>query len=131
MTLIIERAKRIWPGVHVMRALASRFFEEDYRLYDIDCGDSEEIEQRQVSSEQYHREVSIRPNPSHGNIIVDIGDYKMTSQLYVTDIVGNTHHVIDNPEHSHRLQLPSSGVYLITIKYNDGFIVTEKILVVD
>ena len=38
-----------------MRALASRFSEEDYRLYDIDCGDSEEIEQRQVSSEQYHR----------------------------------------------------------------------------
>ena len=61
----------------------------------------------------------------------NISDYKAASELYISDIVGNIYLQQENPEQSQKIRLEHSGIYIITVTYNDGERQTEKILVVE
>lgn len=78
-----------------------------------------------------NREIFIRPNLSNGDISIDISDHNLASKLFVSDIVGNIFHSLDNPQQNQRIGLAKAGIYLITVIYNDGHTQTEKILVVE
>ena len=124
-------AKEYGRGIHIFRALAARFSEEDYRQYDLDCGTPEEQSLEQRVRIETNRKILISPNPSQGDITINISDHEAASELYISDIVGNIYLQQENPVQSQKIRLEHSGVYIITVTYYDGQRQTEKILVVE
>jgi hypothetical protein len=124
-------AKEYGRGIHMFRALAARFSEEDYRQYDLDCGTQEEQRLEQRNRTETNRKILISPNPSEGDITINISDHEAASELYITDIVGNVYLKQEKTEQSQRIRLEHPGVYIVTVTYNNGQRQTEKILVVE
>jgi hypothetical protein len=134
-TMIDDYARRCASeygrGVHLFRAIASRFSEEDYRIYDLDCGTEEERNLQPRSSRRNDDQILIKPNPSKGNIIIDLEGELTVSKLYVTDIMGYIHYEVIDPSRMTKINLSESGLYVATIIYKDGSSKSEKFVVLD
>ena len=114
-----------------MRALASRFSDEDYRKYDIGCGTTDEIQQRELTPEQANLEVSVRPNPSRGNITIQVEEPDKAIQLLVTDLNGSIYYTTEKVYSSQNISINNSGVYILHLRYNDKTSVYEKFVILE
>lgn len=72
--------------------------------------------------------ISLYPNPTNGELTVDVGDYKENYKVTVFNVIGkqvlSTNILVDN--HLLNLQNLSRGIYLIKIE-GEGFVKTGKI----
>ena len=98
---------------------------------DIDCGNNEQIEQRQLASKQPLREVSIRPNPSQGNVNVLIEEPDSAIQLLVTDLNGSIYYTTEKVYSTQNISINESGVYILHIRYNDKTSAYEKFVILE
>ncbi len=114
-----------------MRALASSSSYEDYRKYDIECDNNEEIEHRQRSPKEPHPVLSIRPNPSLGNIDVLVEEPDRARQLLITDLSGSIHYTTDKVYATQNININDPGVYILHIKYNDKTSAYEKFVILE
>ena len=123
-------ARNYGRGIHVMRALAASFSDEDYRKYDYDCGATEE-EQLEYRDSNPPRSLTIVPNPSTGIIRINVPDNELARKLIITDLVGTNYYISPNPEQSQEITLNQSGIYIAHVLYKDGNTATQRFIIVD
>lgn len=75
--------------------------------------------------------MSVVPNPSHGQVTVNIPDYILASSLIITDLVGTSYYEASDLSSSIQIELDGSGIYLVQVKYKDGTYAIEKFIVIE
>ena len=137
---IVYYAKKCAPeygyGVNLMRSIASLFDETDFRQYDEDCNNSnngeEEYKNFGIDQRSVDNEIVIIPNPNTGRFII--------SNLNIEEVASTTLYDIQGIQLLENISILSneinisekidSGLYLLSIKYNNGELVNKKIIVV-
>ena len=133
---IIQYAKRCATqyghGIHLMRSIASRFDDTDYREYDLDCEESmqdgyrnQEIEYRKSQSG-----ITIVPNPNNGTFSINHSNNLEVTQVTIRDIQGmEVYNQVGVSQGEHIQINVSSGLYIISMEYNNGKIESQKIII--
>lgn len=123
-------ASQYGRGIHLMRAIAATFSQEDYRQYDTECEDLG-LEQRTLRSPRTDRNISVVPNPSHGQVSIIVQESESASQLLITDLMGTHYFSTDDVLDTQDIIINEIGVYILHVIYNDGTTANEKFIVLE
>ena len=133
---IIQYAKRCATqyghGIHLMRSIASRFDDTDYREYDLDCEQSDggDRDNQQIEKRNIDNEFSIIPNPNNGTFTILTSEKRQIKYLSIIDLHGKVvwENKSSNNEVEYHVQL-NSGLYLISIEDTEGNINIDKMVI--
>ncbi len=123
-------ASQYGRGVHLMRAIASAYDTTDFRVYDIDC--ESELENRRIKiNEVGKKRIDIYPNPSAGIFVIKSPQEDLIKSIHIMDYSGHLIYHKENPDvvHTVNIQDMASGLYFVQVKYGDGRIEVEKIII--
>ena len=135
---IIFYAKKCAPkygyGVNLMRSLASLFDETDYRQYDDQCdynNEEEGYKSIDINKRTSSQEFVIIPNPNTGQFLISNLNVKDVASIGFYDLNGRQ--IIKNiTNFSNEIKLSDnidSGLYMLTLKYNNGDIINKKVVI--
>jgi hypothetical protein len=111
------------PGVFSARAILK------LEVEDLDNGTTRSsfvIEEENVVSKNFE----IYPNPNNGNFIIQLNEEYICNEIEITDISGKVIYTLKNSDNKIELNLEvSNGIYLINLKYPDGKIESDKLII--
>ena len=133
---------RNWPkkcsmiygnGVHLMRILASTIVKEDYRVYDMDCHPSANMQQDQIHIRESVSPLNLNvvPNPNNGNFLISISEPEKVRTVLVADIQGNVYLELPDVKSMNPVIITKSGLYNVIAFNKDGTTATTKCIIFD
>lgn len=125
-------ASQYGKGIHLMRTIAAEFNDTDYRIYDVECRESEgDYKNYNTEKRGLIADVKIVPNPNNGNFIIKNINIDNTKSISLYNLDGlQIYRQVDitNPELSIALDM-STGLYILKIINFNGTITSKKIIV--
>ena len=125
-------ASQYGHGVHLMRSIASRFDDTDYREYDVECGETEQegYKNQDIEYRKSTAELHIIPNPNDGTFVINSKNNTGINSVIIHDLQGKVVFYSDNIDQEHKIHLDvNAGLYLINIEFHDGNLATNKMII--
>ena len=118
--------------IHQFRALAARFSEEDFSIYDESCNtnEKEEIEPRNKNNGSEELELKIIPNPNDGNFKIISAD-NSPKKIELMDTQGRIlkTFIIQKQTNAMDFEGLVAGLYYIRCTFESNDIVIRKVIV--
>jgi len=125
-------ASQYGHGVHLMRSIASRFDDTDYREYDVNCEESEQegYKNQEIEYRKSNAELHIIPNPNDGTFVVNTKNDSGIDKITIQDLQGRVVFYSDSIDQGDNVHLDiNAGLYLINVKFHDGNLITQKMII--
>ena len=125
-------ASQYGHGVHLMRSIASRFDDTDYREYDMNCEESEQegYKNQEIEYRKSNAELHIIPNPNDGTFVINTKNNSDINRITIQDLQGRVVFYSDSIDQGDKVHIDiNAGLYLINVEFNDGDLITEKMII--
>ncbi len=114
-------------GVHMMRAIASRFYDEDFRVHDLDCEEAVEERSRPSTNDELLVDFQIVPNPNSGKFRIIYNSEKEISKIEIIDLTGRILSV--NEDGYTELNINHSCTAFVSVVYSDGTRISKPVII--
>lgn len=119
-------------GIHLMRSIAGSFDNTDYRAYDLDCEESaqEGYTDQDIELRKNNIDLQIIPNPNNGTFIITSSNNSNIKRMIIHSMQGKIIYEAMDVNQGKEMQLSlNSGLYLVSVEYVDGKVITDKIII--
>ena len=125
-------ASQYGHGVHLMRSIASKFDNTDYREYDVNCEESEQegYKNQELEYRKSNAKLHIIPNPNDGTFVLNTKNDSGIDRITIQDLQGRVVFYSDSIDQGHKMHIDiNAGLYLINVEFHDGDLITEKMII--